>query len=175
MRLPSGLHRGDASVAFGAEVNCLGGPPARSTSHRCVVLLFFSMDHSVTVNTAILPSGDNAGLPSRFMAQRSCGVIRRLVSVLLAAVASHPPARSVSNARILFMTVQTKFLEQRCVARVFDQVTIQRIGFPPRSRIHVAALDPTLEPDESWIQFTQTQMEKRNWTESGTVVGPEAL
>src|SRR5262245_58116439 len=103
MRFPSGLHRGDASVALGAEVRGLGAPPARSTTHRWVVLLFFSMDHSVTVNTAVLPSGDNAGLPSRFMAQRSCGVMRRLFSAPLAVVASHPPARSVSNERLLFM------------------------------------------------------------------------
>src|SRR5262245_44204187 len=85
MRLPSGLQAGAESVAC-AVVNRRGepcpepveGPPLVLTSQRLAVLLFLSNDHSCTVNTAVLPSGERAGDPSRFMAHRSCEVIGRL-------------------------------------------------------------------------------------------------
>ncbi|MEI6505000.1 MAG: flagellar assembly protein FliW, partial [Planctomycetota bacterium] len=77
--------RGDKALAV---VSRRGTPPATSMSQRLVVLLFFSMDHSCTVNTAILPSGESAGLPRRFMAQRSCGAMGRLSAAKIVPVSA---------------------------------------------------------------------------------------
>ena len=56
--------------------------------------------------------------------------------------------------------VQTELLEQRRVARVFDYIRHEGIGFPHR-RIQVAALDPAIQPNESLAHFPETQMIER--------------
>jgi len=61
------------------------------------VLLFFSTDHSCTVNTTALPSGERAGDPSRFKAHRSCAVIGRLS----AATATIPIAKTDIKRRVV--------------------------------------------------------------------------
>ena len=87
-----------------AVVNRRGSPPATSTSQRLVVLLFFSTDHSCTVNTTLRPSGDSAGAPSRFMAHRSCGVIGRL-SAAPTIVASEIKINTAMVQRLFMRTV----------------------------------------------------------------------
>src|SRR4051812_46568150 len=76
MRVPSGLQRGASSVVS-AVVSRRTWPVATSTVQRLLVLLFFSIDQSCTGNTAYRPSGDTAGVPTRLIAHRSCGVSNR--------------------------------------------------------------------------------------------------
>src|SRR4051812_42774636 len=76
MRVPSGLHRGASSVVS-AVVSRRTWPVATSTVQRLLVLLFLSIDHSCTGNTACRPSGDKAGVPTRLIAHKSCGVSNR--------------------------------------------------------------------------------------------------
>src|SRR3954454_8029471 len=76
MRVLSGLQRGASSVVS-AVVSRRTWPVATSTVQRLLVLLFFSMDHSCTGNTACRPSGDSAGDPTRLIAHKSCGVSNR--------------------------------------------------------------------------------------------------
>ena len=75
MRRPAGSQRGEPSDTA-AAVRRRVAPLATSTSHRLVVLLFFAIDHSWTVNTTERPSGESCGLPRRFISQSACGVSR---------------------------------------------------------------------------------------------------
>src|SRR6478672_7858382 len=76
MRVPSGLQRGASSVVS-PVVSRRTWPVATSTVQRLLVFLFLSIDHSSTGNTPCLPSGDNAGEPTRLIAHKSCGVSNR--------------------------------------------------------------------------------------------------
>src|SRR3954468_16327427 len=76
MRVPSGLQRGASSVVS-AVVSRRTWPVATSTVQRLLVLLFLSIDQSCTGNTAYRPSGDKAGVPTRLIAHKSCGVRNR--------------------------------------------------------------------------------------------------
>src|SRR4051812_42643731 len=76
MRVPSGLQRGASSVVS-AVVSRRTWPVATSTVQRLLVLLFLSIDHSCTGNTAWRPSGDKAGVPTRLIAHKSWGVSNR--------------------------------------------------------------------------------------------------
>src|SRR6478672_950368 len=76
MRVPSGLQRGASSVVS-PVVSRRTWPVATSTVQRLLVLLFLSIDHSWTGNTACRPSGDKAGEPTRLIAHKSWGVSNR--------------------------------------------------------------------------------------------------
>src|SRR5262245_59268084 len=103
MRVPSGLQAGDPSVAPGACVSRRGSPPATSTSQRLELLLLFGMDHSVTAKTAVFPSGERAGAPTRWKDQRSCAVIGRFAGAC-ADDAAAPDTRRMRAASRRLMT-----------------------------------------------------------------------
>ncbi len=73
MRLPSGLHAGDDSEAL-FVVRCRGGPPASGTVQRSALPRSASMSYTVTGKTAVFPSGETTGLPTRWNVQMSSAV-----------------------------------------------------------------------------------------------------
>src|SRR5688572_2605374 len=99
MRVPSGLQTGESSPAV-AVVRRRTAPLATSASQRLFVLRFFCTDHSCTVKTTVLPLGDTEGDRTRFMAQRSCGVMTRLLGANAAPVSA--TARKTTRVRDSF-------------------------------------------------------------------------
>src|SRR4051812_37009920 len=104
MRVPSGLHIGASSVVSAAVVSWRTSPVAIATDHRLLLLLFFSMFHCCTGKTANLPSGESAGVPTRLIAHKSCGVRRRGSAADAAAQMMNETKRAKTERS--FMTTQ---------------------------------------------------------------------